>query len=121
MTTTAAPQHLQLPDGGGYRQWFIYRDSGDRTWQVRIVEFCIRKPRCPYDVNQWMRDQLVAAGQRVALPAVLVLVGGWLLGVGARADLKIWTTRRRTRKKELAKSLSEKNNDSLPATLSGDE
>ena len=70
----------------GARQRFVYKEPGEEgTWQLWIVEFCSRMPECPHDVGEWMRDQLGLAAGRAVLPAMLVFIGGWLIGLGTRA------------------------------------
>jgi len=39
------------------------------------------KPGCPNDLGVWMKDQIKASTSSWVLPAMLVFVGAWLLGV----------------------------------------
>jgi lysophospholipase L1-like esterase len=71
----------QLPSDG-WTQTFVYKDAVEKTWQVRILEFCNQKPYCPNDISPWIKDQLLAAARTSVLPALLVFAGGWLLGLG---------------------------------------
>lgn len=84
----------QLPDSG-WRQVFLYTEahrSGPNAAaadepqpvQVRIVEFCIQKPGCPYDVSAWMANRIRETGRKTVVPALIVWIGGWLLGLGTR-------------------------------------
>jgi len=70
-----------LPQQGA-RQLFVYRNAADRRWQQYILEFCNRKPGCPTDVGRWLADQLLATARAAALPVLMMLLGGWLGGVG---------------------------------------
>jgi lysophospholipase L1-like esterase len=74
----------QLPDEG-WTQTFVYKDATEGNWQVRIVEFCNKKPNCPTEVSEWIKDQLLAAAQSSVLPALLIFFGGWLFGLGLSA------------------------------------
>jgi lysophospholipase L1-like esterase len=80
----------QLPEHG-YRQFLIYKDSADHTWQLEIVEFCNQKPRCPTDPGTWMVERTLVAAEATVLPAILVFMGAWLVGLAARVALKRWT------------------------------
>ena len=74
-----------VPDEG-WTQRFIYKEAGGAgTWQLRIVEFCNKKPGCPDDVGMWMNDQLLVAAQSAVRPAPFLFLGGWLLALGLRS------------------------------------
>lgn len=83
----------QLPERD-YRQYFVYKETGTREWRLRIVEFCNLKEGCPYNVDKWINDQLAAAAKRYVMPAILVAVGSWMLGIGGRSG---WSASRRWR------------------------
>ena len=64
------------------RQYFVFKEAGPKgRWQLRIAEFCAVKPGCPNDLGVWMKDQIKASTSTWVLPAMLVFVGAWLLGV----------------------------------------
>jgi lysophospholipase L1-like esterase len=89
--------HPILPEDG-FRQRFVYQDASDGSWQLRVVEFCSLKPRCPYDVNSWIVDQLMTTARRTVLPGMLVFFGAWMLtyGLRVRYGAMVWNTARRT-------------------------
>jgi hypothetical protein len=78
----------------GYRQMFVYAaphkiDSKSTTTaapqlQVRIVEFCNLKPGCQSDVEVWTANRIRETARKAAVPALLIWIGGWLLGLGFR-------------------------------------
>lgn len=68
----------------GWTQRFIYREASEGTWQQHIVEFCNRKEGCPTDVGRWLGDQLVGTARSAAMPGVMMLLGGWVVGVGLK-------------------------------------
>jgi lysophospholipase L1-like esterase len=83
----------ELPEEG-WTQRFIYKTSGPSgRWQLRIVEFCNRKPGCPTDVSQWIGEQLVSAAQAVVLPSVFLFFGGWMLSLGLMGFSRVGTLR----------------------------
>jgi hypothetical protein len=57
----------ELPDSG-WTQSFIYKTAGPSgTWQMRIAEFCNRKPAVRTVVSTWIGDQVISAAQAVVL------------------------------------------------------
>ena len=83
----------ELPELG-YRQTFVYAaphriDPNATTTavpplQVRIVEFCNLKPGCQSDVEVWTTNRILETARKAAVPALLIWIGGWLLGLGTR-------------------------------------
>src|SRR5919109_4771826 len=73
----------QIPSSGWFQR-FVYRDTSDGTWRLRIVEFCVRKPNCPHDVDAWMADESAAAARAVTVPSLMILLGAWLVLLGGR-------------------------------------
>jgi hypothetical protein len=81
----------ELPESG-YRELFVYaaphRIDPNATavppLQVRIVEFCNLKPGCQSDVDVWTANRIRETARKAAVPALLIWIGGWLLGLGTR-------------------------------------
>lgn len=92
----------QLPESD-YRQIFLstepYRLGAtaeppvSRPVQIWVVEFCVQKPGCQHDVSAWMANRIRETARKAVVPALLVWIGGWLLGLGARVRYTRWRVR----------------------------
>lgn len=62
-----------------YRQFVLYRDLRN-DWRLLLVDFCDLDPLCQTgDVERWRDEQIAAAARTAGFPAVLLLVGGWIV------------------------------------------
>ena len=83
----------ELPDSG-WTQSFIYKTPGPTgAWQMRIAEFCNRKPGCPTVVGTWIGEQVVSAAQALVFPSMFLFFGGWVLSLGLRGFSRVGTLR----------------------------
>jgi hypothetical protein len=75
------------PTAGGQR--VVYQDT-EETWRLRLVEFCSKSADCPNDSGAWVNRQLADAAKEMAIPLVLVFLGGWLSTIGLAVWSKSW-------------------------------
>ena len=62
-------------------QQFLYQDAND-GWQLRIVHFCSREPKCPHGGDAFLARQGADAARELALPVMALFVSGWLVAIG---------------------------------------
>lgn len=70
-------------------QRVVYQDT-EGTWRLRLVDFCSKTDDCPSDTGAWVNRQLADAAKEMAVPIVLVLLGGWLSTIGLAVWSKSW-------------------------------
>ena len=74
-------------EGPESEQRIAYVDA-EGKWRVRLVAFCSRDPECPRTPDAWVGQQLGIAAREMALPILMVFVGGCRSQSGSRV---LWT------------------------------
>ncbi|MFP5376421.1 MAG: GDSL-type esterase/lipase family protein [Acidimicrobiia bacterium] len=69
-----------VPEAAGHQQ-VVYEDR-ELGWHLRTVRFCSRQESCPASVGAFLNAQLADAARELALPVLLLFVGGWLSTIG---------------------------------------
>ena len=57
-------------------------DPADRVWSLRAVRYCSTDPDCESTFREWSAAQIAQATRKVAPPAAMIFLGGWLLALG---------------------------------------
>jgi hypothetical protein len=57
-------------------------DPADRAWSLRAVRYCSTDPDCESTFDEWSAAQISQAARKVAPPAAMIFLGGWLLALG---------------------------------------
>ncbi len=57
-------------------------DPTERAWSLRAVQYCSTDPDCESTFAEWTEAQIATAARKVAPPAALIFLGGWLLALG---------------------------------------
>jgi len=60
----------------------ISEDPTERAWSLRVVQYCSTDPDCESTFAEWTEAQITTAARKVAPPAALIFLGGWLLALG---------------------------------------
>ena len=75
-------------------QWVLYAsplavdattgvdEPAQRQWSLRAVRYCSTDPDCANTFAEWSSAQIASATRKVAPPAAMIFLGGWLLALG---------------------------------------